>query len=173
MEGLALDNSATYERDQGSSFPIAGSLLLHQYDVLIVAPATSNTVAKIAHGISDSLVTTMVAHALKSHLPVGVMPTDWGVDQETLTPYTIKKELCKCSDCPPATICPQHAIHNGEINLLRCNGCGDCVPACPYHAIGRGKVKVIGREIDRENIQQLKDMGIKVVHDERELFIKA
>ncbi|MBO7554848.1 MAG: hypothetical protein J6T41_02610, partial [Neisseriaceae bacterium] len=30
-------------------------------DLLLIAPATANTVAKIAHGIADNLLTTMVA----------------------------------------------------------------------------------------------------------------
>jgi dihydromethanopterin reductase (acceptor) len=46
------------------------------YDRLIVAPATGNTVAKFAYGIADSLISNLFAQAGKSRVPVVVLPTD-------------------------------------------------------------------------------------------------
>ncbi len=46
------------------------------YSVLVIAPATSNSVAKFVCGISDTLVTNLFAQAGKSRIPVIVYPTD-------------------------------------------------------------------------------------------------
>jgi len=37
---------------------------------------TSNTVAKLAYGISDSLITVIITQAIKSAIPVYLLPTD-------------------------------------------------------------------------------------------------
>lgn len=46
------------------------------YNVLVIAPATSNSVAKFVSGISDTLVTNLFAQAGKSRIPAIVYPTD-------------------------------------------------------------------------------------------------
>ena len=43
-------------------------------DLLLIAPATANTVSKIAHGIDDTPVTTFATMALGSHKPVLIAP---------------------------------------------------------------------------------------------------
>ena len=47
-----------------------------RYDLVVIAPATSNTVAKMVCGISDGLVTNLFASAGKNRLPVVVLPCD-------------------------------------------------------------------------------------------------
>ena len=47
-----------------------------QYHTLVIAPATSNTVAKMAHGFSDSLVTNLYAQAGKTLVPSIVFACD-------------------------------------------------------------------------------------------------
>ena len=68
----------------------AGKITLGKYDAVVVSPATANTVAKIANGIGDNLVTTAVSLALKTGIKVIVVPTDWKVAKvripNTLTP---------------------------------------------------------------------------------------
>ncbi|OGD52757.1 hypothetical protein A3K81_06650 [Candidatus Bathyarchaeota archaeon RBG_13_60_20] len=64
------------EVDANTPF-VAGRLQLGEFDAVLVAPATSNTVAKIAHGISDTLVTNAAIQALKGFVPVYVMPVDY------------------------------------------------------------------------------------------------
>lgn len=64
------------ERNSNSPF-LAGRLQLGEFDFLLIAPATSNTVAKIAHGIADTLISNSAAMALKAMIPVYVMPTDF------------------------------------------------------------------------------------------------
>ena len=58
------------DSNQKFSFPITGRLSLGKYDLLIVSPATANTVSKIVYGIADTLVTNAVAQAgqEKSHV---------------------------------------------------------------------------------------------------------
>ena len=43
-------------------------------DLVLVAPCTANTIGKIAHGIDDSTVTTYVANALGSGIPILIAP---------------------------------------------------------------------------------------------------
>jgi len=55
---------------------IAGPLQIGKYNLLVVAPLTANSTAKIAHGIADTLVTNAVAQTLKGTTPVLLMPVD-------------------------------------------------------------------------------------------------
>ena len=52
-------------RDKTASAVPVGALYEEQYHTLVIAPATSNTVAKCAFGISDTLPTNMFAQAGK------------------------------------------------------------------------------------------------------------
>lgn len=56
-------------RDKSASGVPIGRLYEDIYHTVVVAPATSNTVAKIAYGISDTLPTNMVAQAGKLAIP--------------------------------------------------------------------------------------------------------
>lgn len=64
------------EREQGKAFPFCGKVCKGDYDIIIAAPVTSNTIAKLAYGISDSLITVIVTQAIKSEIPVYLLPTD-------------------------------------------------------------------------------------------------
>ncbi|KON29550.1 hypothetical protein AC477_05780 [miscellaneous Crenarchaeota group-1 archaeon SG8-32-1] len=46
-------------------------------EFLLIAPATSNTVAKLANGLSDTLLTNSAIMALKAFVPVYLMPCDY------------------------------------------------------------------------------------------------
>jgi flavoprotein len=63
-----------------------GSFSKGTYCVLVVAPATSNTIAKFVYGISDSLVTNLFAQAGKSHIPIIVLPTDFMQEMDSIGP---------------------------------------------------------------------------------------
>jgi dihydromethanopterin reductase (acceptor) len=63
-------------QEKKPSTPVVARLFSGTYSVLVVAPATSNSVAKFVHGISDTLVTNLFAQAGKSRIPVIVYPTD-------------------------------------------------------------------------------------------------
>lgn len=63
------------ERNANSPF-LAGNLQTGKYKGLIIAPGTSNSVAKIAHSIGDTLLTNSALMALKAYVPVHIMPVD-------------------------------------------------------------------------------------------------
>lgn len=71
----AIARSVKIEKEANSPF-ITGPLQIGRYDALIVAPATANTVAKIAHGIEDSMLTNAVGQTAKSTTPIFIMPVD-------------------------------------------------------------------------------------------------
>ena len=100
-----------FESRQGASIPKAGRFLLQKYDALIVAPATSNTIAKIAYGIADTIVTNAVAQAVKGSVPVFIVPVDIAGTIESNMPFSIDREICmRCEICPPRENCPMEAI---------------------------------------------------------------
>jgi len=63
-------------RDRTASAVPVGTLYSEHYHTLVIAPATSNTVAKCALGISDSLPTNMFAQAGKLGIPGIVFACD-------------------------------------------------------------------------------------------------
>lgn len=66
-----------FKTDAGPNSPfIAGPLQMGYYDFLLVAPATANTVAKIVHGIADTLVTNAVSQTAKGSTPIYILPVD-------------------------------------------------------------------------------------------------
>ncbi len=73
-----LKNSFKVMVELNSNSPfLAGWLQTHKYDFLLIAPATSNTVAKLATGIGDTLLTNSAIMSLKAFVPVYLAPTDY------------------------------------------------------------------------------------------------
>jgi len=64
------------ELNSNSPF-LAGELELRKFEFLLIAPATSNTVAKIASGITDTLLCNSAIMALKAFVSVYIMPSDY------------------------------------------------------------------------------------------------
>ena len=117
------------DRTQKFSYPITGRLSLGKYDLLIVTPATANTVAKIVHGISDTLVTNAVAQAGKGAVKTLIVPVDIHPGPiDTVLPSKMEVSKCEdCKECVASLICEQKAIvPHKEIDLLKCIGCGLC-----------------------------------------------
>ncbi len=56
---------------------LAGQLQTGKFEFLLIAPATSNTVAKIAMGIADSLLCNAAIMGLKAFVPIYIMPSDY------------------------------------------------------------------------------------------------
>ena len=54
----------------------AGPLQLGKYDIFLVCPVSANSVAKIAYGIADTLITNCVAQAIKGGMIVHIFPSD-------------------------------------------------------------------------------------------------
>jgi len=63
-------------KERSASSPQVGKFYRGKYGLLVVAPATSNSVSKFVSGISDSLITNIFAHAGKSLVPAVVLPSD-------------------------------------------------------------------------------------------------
>jgi archaeoflavoprotein AfpA len=63
------------EIDANTPF-IVSALQRKVYRFLVVMPATANTVAKISHGIADTLITNSVAQAMKTAVPIYIYPVD-------------------------------------------------------------------------------------------------
>ncbi|MFQ5837088.1 MAG: flavoprotein, partial [Candidatus Bathyarchaeia archaeon] len=129
------------ETEEGAGSPRAGRLLRGIYKALVVSPASGNTVAKVAYGIADTLVTNAIAQALKGSVPVFIVPTDQqaGFIETTLL-YRVERSECKqCEPCPIVTVCPYSAIRISSgvpnINLALCQNCRLCVTACPFGAV--------------------------------------
>jgi len=61
---LEISKRVLVEVDANTPF-IAGPLQVGRYHSLLIAPATANTVAKIVHGIADTLLTNAVAQTQK------------------------------------------------------------------------------------------------------------
>src|SRR5271157_5863363 len=72
---ISVPKIRIYQEKKPSS-PVVVRLFGGTYSVLVVAPATSNSVAKFVYGISDTLATNLFAQAGKSRIPVVVYPTD-------------------------------------------------------------------------------------------------
>ena len=66
--------------------PQVGRFYQGRYARLVVAPATSNTVAKMVCGISDTLVTNIYAQAGKCRVPSIVFACDTAPAMETEAP---------------------------------------------------------------------------------------
>ncbi|MBU7013463.1 MAG: archaeoflavoprotein AfpA [Theionarchaea archaeon] len=63
--------------EKGPNIPfLSGKLQMGKYRLFMICPATANTVAKLAHGIADSLITNSAAQAMKVSCPVYIYPVD-------------------------------------------------------------------------------------------------
>ncbi len=56
---------------------LAGELQTGKFEFLLIAPATSNTAAKISMGIADSLLSNAAIMGLKAFVPTYIMPSDY------------------------------------------------------------------------------------------------
>ncbi len=76
--GLIFDTSA-------SCLPVTG-LYTGKYNLVVIAPVTSNSMAKMAHGIADNLITNLFAHAGKCLIPTILLPCDSSAEMKSITP---------------------------------------------------------------------------------------
>ena len=83
--------SVRVETDSNTPF-LAGALQLGTFDFLMIAPTTSNTVAKIAMGIAGSLISNSAIMALKAFVPVYIQPSDYEIGV-TITKLPSGREL--------------------------------------------------------------------------------
>ena len=165
------------DSNQKFSYPITGRLSLGKYDLLIVSPATANTVSKIVHGIADTLVTNAVAQAGKGAVKTLMVPVDIHPGPiDTVLPSKMETTKCQnCDECVAALVCHEGAIiPHDEIDLTKCVGCGQCRNTCPYDAISEGKIiTMYMRDIDIENTRKLEGIdNIKIFENPEDILDK-
>jgi flavoprotein len=86
-----LPKAARVFRDTTASAAPVGLFYYGNYHTLIMAPATSNTVAKCVVGISDTLVTNVFAQTGKCRIPAIVFACDTAPELETEAPKGMVK----------------------------------------------------------------------------------
>ena len=86
-----------YRDTTASAAPVA--MFYHGvYHTVVMAPATSNTVAKCVVGISDTLVTNVFAHAGKCRVPAIVFACDSAPEMDTEAPEGMVKVYPRAID---------------------------------------------------------------------------
>ncbi len=73
-------------RDKTASCPPVGLFYKGYYHTFVLAPTTSNTIAKCVLGIADSLVTNLYSQAGKCRVQSIVYPCDIAPEMETTAP---------------------------------------------------------------------------------------
>lgn len=160
-------NMLVLDSDEKYSFPFSGKLTHYKYDVIIIAPLTANTTAKIVYGIADTLITNIAAQSGKGQIPLIVLPVDQkqGLIKTIIPPYIDKKRCINCKNCIPKDECPQNAINPPKIDTTKCISCFMCEDKCKYDAIKLNEeIELYIRKIDAENTKKLETIeNIKVV----------
>ncbi len=78
LEDDLKKNFSKVQVELNANSPFLAALLQSgKYEFLIIAPASSNTVAKIANSISDTMLTNAAIMSLKAFRPVYILPTDY------------------------------------------------------------------------------------------------
>jgi flavoprotein len=78
-------------RDTTASSAPVGLFYKNLYHTLVVAPATSNSIAKFVAGISDNLATNIFAQAGKCKVPAIVLACDTEPEHDTQAPSKMVK----------------------------------------------------------------------------------
>jgi archaeoflavoprotein AfpA len=78
LENTLKQNFTKISVEINSNAPfLAAWMQTGKYEFLLIAPATSNTVAKLANGIGDTMLTNAAIMSLKAFVPVYIVPTDY------------------------------------------------------------------------------------------------
>ena len=75
----SISKKIFFEVDANRTEPfyyLPGALQIGKFRLFLICPATANTVAKIVHGIADTLITNAAAQATKTNVPVHIFPVD-------------------------------------------------------------------------------------------------
>lgn len=83
LEKEVKENFSKYTVELNANSPfLAAWMQMRKYEFLLIAPASSNTVAKIAYGIGDTMITNAASMSLKAFVPVYILPVDY--EEKTL-----------------------------------------------------------------------------------------
>ena len=126
---------------------------------IVASPLTANSVAKLTHGIADTLIVNILSAGKKANQLIGVFPTDRGLDSiMSSLPIRQKKPL------PRSIInvkdCTFGALKIASSTLVEylpelCVGCQICVKKYPEYFTVNEKIEVQIRKVDQANSQKL------------------
>ena len=165
-------------RTHGESYYLACRFFAQEYEALLVAPCTSNTLCKLAAGISDNAVTNAAMWAAKGNVSVLVLQTHMTIGHcESPLFVRVKEELCqRCDVCQPAELCPTDALYRKKSNyprvhFFKCNRCGECVSACSHGAVVTGeRFRLNRRMVDQQAAESLAEIkGMAVLREARQI----
>lgn len=160
--------------EHASGLPVVNRVASRRYDAVVIAPASSDAIAKIANGIADNIAASSASQALKTGTPLVVLPSDAPWVRETELPCRVDASRCTgCRACIP--VCPVGAIVPVEgrvrIELSLCTGCARCVSSCPYSAIRCfDRAPVSPSPLDAENLEKLERLGVLVARSPVEVL---
>jgi archaeoflavoprotein AfpA len=78
IENQVKQNFQKYTVELNANSPfLAGWMQNHKYEFLLIAPASSNSVAKIANCIGDTMLTNAASMSLKAFVPIYLVPVDY------------------------------------------------------------------------------------------------
>jgi archaeoflavoprotein AfpA len=78
LENQVKQNFQKYIVELNANSPfLAGWMQNHKYEFLLIAPASSNSVAKIANCIGDTMLTNAASMSLKAFVPIYLVPVDY------------------------------------------------------------------------------------------------
>ena len=97
-QDLSLPATARLFLDRTASAVPVGNFYYGVYHTLVLAPATSNTVAKCVFGISDTLATNVFAQGGKCNVPAIVFACDTAPELETRAPKGMVKVYPRAID---------------------------------------------------------------------------
>ena len=97
-QDLSLPQTARLYKDTTASAVPVGNFYYGVYHTLVMAPATSNSVAKCVFGISDTLATNVFAQAGKCRVPAIVFACDTAPELETRAPAGMVKVYPRAID---------------------------------------------------------------------------
>jgi dihydromethanopterin reductase (acceptor) len=129
-----------YESREVPGFFKAARLYHGVYSLVVISPATLNTVSKIVHGLADTLVSTLAMHAIKSNTPLYILPVDLYESKSTIPLLVDRSKCALCEHCYAARACPTGALSPHEYFKVSvaphlCTRCYACLAECPYSAI--------------------------------------
>ena len=81
-----ISSNVKIYKDNSASSVSVGKFYKNEYHTLIMAPTSSNTVAKCVYGISDSLASNIFAQAGKCRVECIYFPCDTAPELKTLAP---------------------------------------------------------------------------------------
>ncbi len=88
---LNLPKTCRVFQDKTASAAPIGQFYYGVYHTVVVAPATSNAVAKFVYGVSDDLVSNVFAHGGKTRVPIIVFACDTAPELLTEAPKGMVK----------------------------------------------------------------------------------